>query len=309
MTIELFNKFPREVGLYRKLVYNQRQYQDYIIKNNGVNDCYTSLYPSDFLIDKIFFDFDGKNSLEEAITLYHYFKEKKFTAIPVISGMKGFHIYLLVTPDYYTKQELTLSSYSIVYEVFEKANSLDTHVLGDIRRLVRIPNTLRPPENKTWCSYLPPYFDELSPTEIFSYQKAPHNFKYKINKIPCLTDLISDNIVVPEDQNNVEINHTKHIHKDILNYVRPCLVKLITLPNAPHTARLAVTIDLINAGFSDYQMLNLYRRLGWNDFDPEITLSYIKAIRKRNYHPYSCKKLRLLGICQYECIKKKEVVV
>lgn len=306
----IFDRFPREIGLHRKIIYNQKQFRDYITKNNGITDCYTSAYSTDFLIDKIFFDFDGKNSFDETKTLYQFLtKEKKFTVIPVISGMKGFHLYQLVKPDYYSKQELTIASYSLVYEVFDKIKALDTHVLGDIRRLVRIPNTLRPPENKNWCSYLPQYFDELSEWEVFEYQKAPHNFNYKINTIPNLRSLMKKEITFSSIDEIKDEKPVKVINHNILNYIRPCLIKPLEMPNAPHTIRLAVTIDLIHAGLSDYEIFGLYKELGWNDFEPETTLHYIKAIRNKGYKPYSCKKLRLLGLCHYECLKKKEVIV
>ena len=299
--MKLFTRFPREVGLYRKIVKSYRAFRDYIIKNNGVNDCYTSLYDINFTIDKVFFDFDGKGALETAKTLYEHLYTKGYPVIPVITGKKGFHIYLLVKPDGYTKRDLTIASYSILYSVFgeELPPSVDTHVLGDIRRLVRIPNTLRPPENLTWCSYLPPDFHELRESEIYSYQKAPHDFEYPLRPLPSLSEFINKEIKLPpyddvQEQNNFSCGKADSL---ILECLRPCLAKLITLRNPPHYARVAVTVDLLNAGFTDKQILEFFKTLNWIDFKEPVTLRYIKALRRHKYRPYSCKKLKILGAC------------
>lgn len=73
--ISLYNDFPRDVGKFRKVIETAQELSDYINNNNGIKDCYISVYKftkkidgrADYesaVIDKIFLDFDNKHGYE-----------------------------------------------------------------------------------------------------------------------------------------------------------------------------------------------------------------------------------------------------
>jgi len=188
-TIRLFSPFKREVANpKRKPIWSLRQFVKFIEENNGRNDCYTSVYPLDETIDKIFLDLDGPKALEDAKAIYEYvYLEQDIPVIPVASGKKGIHLYILLKPKTYENPSnlLSMVTYRILEDTFGekvKETSVDPHVIGDVRRICRIPNTLRPPENLNWCTYLPPHkFVEMTETELVKHIKSPHIYEYDLN--------------------------------------------------------------------------------------------------------------------------------
>ena len=74
-TFLLFSPFNRNVGNpYQFGIKSQKDFEDFLIRNNGLNDCSASVYADDGVIDKIWFDFDGEGAIEEAKKLYDYLK-------------------------------------------------------------------------------------------------------------------------------------------------------------------------------------------------------------------------------------------
>lgn len=323
----LYGSMPREVGIYRRKIHYPWELKHYILNSNGVEDCYASIYPDGGVIDKIFFDFDGKNSLRDSRKLYRWLLDEEIPSIPVISGMKGYHIYVLLCPDLGTKEELTTATLGILRHAFGKEIksktpiSVDFHCIGDIRRIARIPNTLRPPENKTWCSFLPRDFDTLDEEEILEYEKAPYvpRFdEYRVRQLPHLADIVGkygqeiervyySRYITPENkakQNNTVLKVGKSVIKLLF---RPCIYRLLDMPNPPHLARVAATCELLER-FDDEKIRDIFGTFGWMDWNPDYTLERIRAIRRAGYNPFSCGKLRVLGMCDQSCMTEKEVL-
>ena len=74
-TLELFSPFNRNVGNpYQFPIRTRKDFEDFIIRNNGINDCSASLYANNGTIDKVWFDFDGEGANDEAKKLYDYLK-------------------------------------------------------------------------------------------------------------------------------------------------------------------------------------------------------------------------------------------
>lgn len=144
--------FPREFGLKRVLVNNKTELLRLINRCNKVCDCYISIYKiKDGKIygNIIFFDIDGKYAKQYMIQLHNCFiKENLKHSIKYSGG--GYHLYLK-TNGFSGEQ----NSYAIktkiryIQETYcNKANvpigdgvDMDAHVVGDLRRISRIPNT------------------------------------------------------------------------------------------------------------------------------------------------------------------------
>jgi len=313
-TAMLFNRFPREVGKTRRRIYNMRQLIDYIESANGYEDVYTSVYSLDFRIDKIFIDLDGKNAFNDLKAIARFFESEGLQYIPVASGKKGYHLYLLLKPKKYknSKQLLRAVTFYIIEQVFGKNNlaSVDPTKIGDIRALCRVQNTLRPPENLNYCTYLPPSFFDLTEKDVAFHIKSPHTYDYGIDprKLPTLdffdVDVEKYAYNANANANNDNLKLTTNIKniKDIKAYLktvlRPCLYNRIIQPDPEHLVRVATTIDLLQF-LSEKQVFEIYARLKWRDWNPEITAKQIKYATK--YLPYSCRRLRQLGIPKACC--------
>jgi len=303
VTLKLFTPFPREVGNpARRVVKNLKQFKNFIEINNGKKDCLVALYPVDLRVDKLWFDFDGAGAYEDFKRAYLYCLEMGYSAIPVASGKKGYHLYILIRPGYHDKKTLRNATLSLAQN-FNTNGSLDLQVIGDIRRLSRIPNTLRPPENKTYCVYLPPDFYKMSEREINALLSSPQIYDYDSRNPPRIDELITEDFDETECRCKVSSNGQPPlpIPKDLDAFLkltlRPCLYKRIKQPEPPHVVRVAATLDYLNAGLNPEEIQSIYERIGWVDYDPEITDYQIRSLI--GLKPYSCRKLR--GLLNPKC--------
>ena len=173
----------------------------------------------------------------------------------------------------------------------------------------RVPNSLRPPENINYCTYLPPEtFLEMTTQDCSEHMKSTHHYDYKIdfNKAPLLTDFEYEFDDVDfqkwetiKGTNTVSIG-TSNPNLFLKNLLRPCLYRHITSTHPGHEARAAVAIDLLHAGYNPEEIADMFSMLGWEDFERNLTISQIKSCRK--YEPYSCSKLRSLSLPKICCV-------
>jgi len=314
-TLKLFGKFPREVGIpSRSVVRSRKDLENFVINNNGINDCYIGLYPLSGEIDKISFDSDGKGALSETKQLYKNLISEDYPVIPVISGKKGFHIHIRLTPKQYEqpKEVLLNAQLKILEDTFGvnekgelKCESFDSHVFGDVRRIFRIPNTLRPPENRNYCTYLPPEeFLDMTEEDIAEHTKSTHSYSFSngdvlltLHNFPK-TNVKAKNFVPVESMSE---GSGRTINNDVLkNLLRPCLYRHIITNNPRHDVRVASTIDLLRFGISQGEILRMYSQLDWSDFNGDITKYQINNVR--SLRPYSCKTLIKRGIPKECCV-------
>ena len=326
----LFGTFPREVAekpdgnFQRRLIYSTEQFIDYIERNNGINtQVFSSVYSLDFTIDKAFIDIDG--SLDYQKALCRYLSSEQIPYIPIASGKKGFHTYIILKPKQYQNPKELL--YSVTMYILEQTfgkqeltnliqnDIIDSHLIGNIRGMCRIPNTLRSPLNLTYCTYLPNNFLFMTEQDISHHIKQPHFYDYHINiqNCPTLEDLAKKyNIKIDEynHQNNngngnlsklsTNIANIKNIHTYLEKLLRPCLYYNLITTNPKHKFRVVATIDLLQF-LQPKQIMEIYSRLKWLDFNEHETLYQIEKCS--HYKPYGCKKLREKKIpivcCEY----------
>jgi len=151
----LFNEFPREVAFpSRKVVFSKEEWLREVNCNNGRKRVFTSLYnsqtngESSIHIDKIWFDLDSENSLDNVKKMHSYCLEKDLRHVTVFSG-GGFHFYV------FTSNGMNLNSPSIALFNSQQflckemelsigdphKSAVDFHIIGDVRRIVTVPNT------------------------------------------------------------------------------------------------------------------------------------------------------------------------
>jgi len=300
--MELFNKFPREVSLKREIVNDMNQFSKYIQLNNGINGVFTSLYDLRLNIDKVFFDIDNHDlnkAKEDTIKLIGRLNEYELPYIVIFSGKKGFHVY--IPTNSWQSPNLETAKYVLKTIQSSLANgieSVDKHVIGDARRLVRVPNTLN---KNNYCVPLPESFVDWSVSKIIDYAKTTHDINYDVKPIDVrqIVDFDFDYI-----QYNLDIDLPKQWElpskfKLIIPLIRPCLAqKLIEDRDPPHMVRVALVCELMWLGFNQEQIFHIIRELNWADFDPKITRYHIRHIFEHKYLPPSCQKLREYTHCK-----------
>jgi len=331
-TKRLFGRLPREIALHRKVIYTLKELEKYIQLNSGFEDCYTSVYPSNFLIDKIVYDNDfGDFLLQDSKKLFEYCYEKKnYPTIPDVSG-NGVrtHIYVLTKPRIYGKEAklfLTKATYSILEDVFGPMKQItttlkgkysrvlrnkdriiapDPAVCGDIKRLIRIPETLRP-NHPNFCTYLPPTkFLRMTETDIIKHMKHPHHYDYDIDlsNAPSLDEFEYDfKSIKFKDAGPLTTGGevlTSNPNLFLKGLLRPCLYNRVISIHPDHWSRAFAAIELFNQNYNENQIIEIFSQLGWQDFNEQTTRKQVKSCK--DYMPVSCTKLRNYGIPVYGC--------
>jgi len=220
--LALFPFFPRRVGLPSYIINNELEFLNYYTKYNGSEvGCHTSVYDTSQtpIIDKILFEFDGKNLkavLEEVKQFVGELMAKKYPLITVFSGKKGFHVYVVLKAKEYPLQTAKQLLRLAVGNYIDDLNFVDSSETGTFS-MVRIPNSLN--QNR-YCTPLPPNFLDWSVSKILSYAKTKH---------PIQTDLESKKLLSLDELVGVsyipEIDFQPQREPIEISYIPPNLLK------------------------------------------------------------------------------------
>ena len=171
----LFSTFPREVlalsrtmdnGIKiptRSVVLSQKELDLFVRKYAGVQDLYVGSFiyegnTGSTTVDKLPFDFDDEHK-GYAQKFAKWLYEHKIGYVVVGTYFDRYHIYVLINPQRLTPLELQEAQLSLleqagIYEKIENGTGeyyqpmTDTHIIGDIRRVMRMPNTPRLPKKE-----------------------------------------------------------------------------------------------------------------------------------------------------------------
>jgi len=313
--LSLFNIFPRDIGIpnpirkkdfYRREVSSFKEFYRYLTLMTGSNrGAYTSVYDNnpDITLDKVVFDLDNKTNLnkalEDTISLINRLQDRDIPYAVTFSGRKGFHVYGLLKP---AKLSRDIGAYylkSLQEELAEGIESVDRQLIGDIRRMIRIPNSIN---NGYYCAPLPTNFQKMSIEEILDYSKNTHRLSFSHGKLKPIQELVS-NIRPPEkpdrtDEDEILQDNVGSIpDMDILaEIVRPYVLEAVRKPNPPHIVRLDFVSELMFLGLTEQEIFEIIKRLNWKDFDEGATRYQIRKVFKKKLKPYSTSKLcQVLG--------------
>lgn len=158
--MELFDTFPREVSKTRIFVTDKAMLDRFIKRWNGKIDCYASVYklssPRNYesaVIDKLFFDMDGKDAYKTMKKLNVYLCEKNYEHDIVFSG-GGYHCYVMCKViNLNNKKNAVKNAQEFIIKEADIKGKVDPHVIGDIARISRIPGTWNIKRRKK-CEYL-----------------------------------------------------------------------------------------------------------------------------------------------------------
>jgi len=299
------DSFPREVGAKRNLCNSQLQFEKQIDLLNGVDEVFTNANPLNGEINKIPFDFDGlPTALYESQKVYLHLLNCGIPTVPVVSGKKGIHLHASFKarkePD--NREILYKTTKSLLLKSLPESKSVDSHLIGNTRALIRVPNTLRPPENSSFCSYLPTgkAFLEMNIEDLNWYMRGTHVYPiedYNFHSLPTFEEFISPEV---DDKQlkfgDFDTSVTTHYadNESLQHFLRPCLYRLMTVAEPRHKVRVAATADLLRADLNPNEILAMYKSLGWRDFDESWCAYQINHVKKIQF---SKNKLTGLGIC------------
>ncbi len=255
-------------------------------------------------IDKIFFDIDG--DLESARKLAKYLLEKDFKFRMFHSG-NGYHFYVFSTGEG-NASNLRIAQLAILQEA---GASADMHVIGDVQRVSRVPNTYNF-KSQSFC--VPLSIEDLG-------TERERGVTQRFEKIAYGTKLL-DLLSYTEEHYNYlkpEIVPNLHISGDIL--LIPCMKNIISTLNPRHDQRFLLAVylsfavrngkDIYNFNSKDiitkvmeFMKMNCTH---WLDFSESKTSYYLNNIIPKFNPRVSCRFIRAKGCC-IECgLKEREL--
>lgn len=324
MGILNFKTMPRYVGNPAQyLISSVDEFNTFLQNNNGMCTCFTSVYSikgNQALVDKIFFDFDHPTKLHNALYDCRKLVENA-VAYPIFTGGKGFHAYIPLDPKWYPLDEagrLLKRVQKYVKKLYNLKTS-DEKVMGDARRLTRIPYTKHVNRfgfvSESYCTPLTPQMLlDNDMDEIIELSKHPKKIKWS-EPLPRmnLTDIIKHlNIPKLEDLQPKVIQGTDYkYHSDafVTQIIPKMCIHNSLLSGNPHwLARLDAVIWFKNLGWNTSRIIEFFSKLNSLDFDWNLTTYHVThAYRAYNYL-FSCDKIKKEGLCvQEKCPKYKSI--
>ena len=304
----LYGIFPRDISLpnsfkkgsfYRKQVTCKRDFQRYLSLMSGSNiSTYTSVYDTNeqVILDKIVFDLDGENLNEvfaEVDILASRLHDRNIPYLVLFSGKKGFHCYGLLKPIKLPREVAGYYLSNLQRNLITDLKTIDTHLIGNISAMIRIPNTLN---DGRYCVPLPFEFRKMSIEEILDYSKTQHTINFFPGELRTIQELSGD-LKVPQKNNSEEFKDEIKVGSipsiEILeDLIRPCVIKEIQKSNPGTIARVDFVSEMMFAAFSPKQILEVIKKLDWDNFDERMTKYQISKVFERRLKPYSNSKLR-----------------
>jgi len=275
----LWKYFPRQVGFpNRVFCANKREFLEKVNLHNGaVKRIYYSLYNCNknnkftedtVLIDKIAFDLDNDFDLFALLRLHRFCIENGNLKHIMVFSTKGFWFYIF-TKNYeglvYPKSALENAQRDIANKTKlligdpNQRADIDEHVIGDIARIARMPNTYDL-TRKLYC--IPITLSDIQKGYEFIKQKAKKQcFTFKVygNNLLDISkyDKKINHIVFLDINFNLEINNNiQEINQEELP---PCIKYLLKQPNLGWRGRFHLINFLKEIGLFPEEVKNILK--------------------------------------------------
>lgn len=282
--------FPREVFLTRSYVGSLHEFLELMKQFYKTSDCYTSVYsPAQAemgILDTIFLDLDIREgeTFEEVRKrmqkICNILEKKGYRYRLYFTGGRGFHFYLDFPPILLRHPFEAIRAWAKRYGI---TKYVDLHILGDVRRLARVPYTINT-KTGLFCYPINPdaTFEEALSPPLRLYESAMNldlgiELRYLDSQIP---DRPKEVLPVPE-----------------LGDVPPCVVGILAKidENPSHMERLHLAAYMITRGVDVGSLEEVFSKV--KDFRKRITAYQLEAIKRGRLRPYSCWRLIEAGIC------------
>jgi hypothetical protein len=238
--------------------------------------------------------------------LIDYFWNLGEEPLVTFSGSKGFHVWLPLIPEPRAKaKDLEHATLSILWEAgvidyvggHSSGMPVDSTTIGDVRQLARIPNTLRPPANEYWCTWLPETFLTWSAKKLDQWVRRPHYYNDTPVRKSKICDFKTQDYGMLRDYMKERLNaHTAVLvaeakggdKESLVKYFTPFMAESIVRSivydaEPPHKVRFIATKAMLEKGFPPDIILQKFSQCGWIDFDVEITAMQINQVNQKKY--------------------------
>ncbi len=259
--------------------------------------------------------------IHQAQQLYETYLDYDITPVAHFTAYKGCHIFPLFKPEMFTDSALITN---LFYYFIEQSKTFynqeikdidgktktvkipfqDTVVYSDLRRLCRIPGTQRT-ENKLYCTAIPDFLSH-EPEEIYAMASKPTSSIL----VPEPKQKMSEFEFTPVDVTKFRLNTTSSVidftFKSLSDNVKQelfdmipqyCIRTYLATIEPLHSVRYNATVHLRNIGYSPSGIIDLFSRLGWRDYNEDITSYQVGNIYHNPYRRLSLGKMRYLGLC------------
>jgi hypothetical protein len=248
--------------------------------------------------------------------------------VPVVGVFSGFgiHIHQLYEETEDPEKAMTTTAAKYIDELGLKTP--DWAIVGQVERLCRIPNvervTMPGPRHiivdgeGTGLYTIPLTQDELmeiTPADLLEMSTEPRvpdglvpDDRPQMAEWTDYQNFFDDDgdsdaaerpqKGVAERTTPIEEEWVKETLYDLIHM--PCMVERITSPNPHHEVRQNVAVMLYNVGLNRHQVEAIYEKLGWIDWDREVTRYQLKHIWEKGYSDMSCATIRSRGLCEPE---------
>lgn len=318
------------VPYQRAIIKTSLQYRSLVEFWNGRKNLYRSVYHfdlkdgkpdfSNIIINQVYLDFDSDNSHEVVKKLVQQLKDDNLKFRINFSGRRGYHVYISCEHQDINRKSYLTQLHQYIKDKYNLNDDIDPHVIGNIRQLRRIENTLNIHGN-LYC--IPLKYDEmisLTFDEIKELAKNPRNFEVcwiEGNEIKLEKIDISYNI------NEKEIDRGNGEFKELGNILpEPCMLRILHLVHPSQEERFLLCLWLSHhfrggKDINDFDLdelkekiISFMRGLNWDDYSEALGTSKStryqvnNIIDKRyNYVP-SCKWRKMYNICCSEYCHK-----
>lgn len=238
-------------------------------------------------------------------------EDLEWPVVGVYSGM-GIHIHILKKPMASPGRRLRTTARMI--EDQTDVETLDDKGTkeGDYNRLCRVANCPRVDQSgkRIQLYTIPLSVEELKEVEtdkLLEKAKSKRNVKIPSQQRPELQVWDEYETKSQSDLDEVDVREvgemtTGEIDDQLSTFLEdalrmPCMYKRIQSRNPDHDVRFNVAILLFNCGLRPEDVADIYSRLGWFDFDYDITMKHLKNIWDRGYSSMSCKTIQERGLC------------
>ncbi len=316
-TIMLFYKYPRPihvmyVGKHVRKVIAQSPAHLFLIMDEYPAELHTPLHVTEGEINKVVFDIDHESlevSLNEVKELCSFLRKEGLPYIPVYTGGKGFHVYVMFKP-FHSNRDTVRLAYKGFYEYVVDSVGLkyyDENFVRSTIHTVRIPLSRRlipsPLGNIVrFCTYLSADVERLTVEDVLKESFRPTCRTYDIRDLPDIRGYLGYQPSYAEHvADPFEVEKLPASMRVLSKLVRPCVLHHVRRPDAPHEVRTAFACELAWLGFDEDVIAYYCRMMGWDDYNPRVTRYHVKRIwwkvRNKQLFPPSCKRLKFLGYC------------
>ncbi|RLI10114.1 hypothetical protein DRO42_02340 [Candidatus Bathyarchaeota archaeon] len=247
-------------------------------------------------IDKLFFDFDHEDlnlAWEDARVFAHRLRTY-YGIEPLLcfSGRKGYHLYAFLERP--IGRDLSPDHLKAIYDRLQRMligrgeyPTLDRAVLGDVKRLARVPYT-RHEKSGELCV---PVDMERRPVLLLPGFKQA----YREHGVPYSLTVQAARQITEEILDKSTKRRRMPSQRRRLEGMRPCIAAAINSSHMDHKMRVAVAAELHADGWSEPRIIDAFR--GQGDFNPKVTAYQVRSVIRGGIKPFRCSTIQGLGGC------------